>query len=587
MELPAGLVPAAEAPTPTQRAQGRAATFVSLTTGHRLGLTVVMLVALTLALFVANVLELPLLALTLLVTIVAGSVGASLRLGRWRLHRGAALLEEPERHIDAMVALESLAEGPWRVQPVGVDARGWVALQRIEQGDLTGALVQARAIRLRSLRRERRRTPDAGFVGEAVCSVLGHLFPEAGLEVTPSGSFRVDEETVCGRAPRQLETLLATLRLLEAVDRGAPGPVLRAWNELGVEALRRSPVVTTLTWGAAARIVPTLEPGLLQAVHNLDARRRRVVLRRFPHLRERGDATYRTPAPPAVSDELSLRTAPAQLAELTPCAAPSCWLPRVPRWTRAVGWVLVAKAAASIVWLGEPLFVLAALAFTPMLVGSFHHRSTRIAPLRDAGISAPARLRELRHMRSRAGPRRGDVGCLHPFERGELMLIVGLHRAERALAEGDPEEARAQITWWLGGADPSTVHRLHAVAIGASLIRVAALLGMDDVASRLADAFEPSTTWLAAGHRSGHGDAPQALALARSLMHATAGRWSIAARILRQAERQPAVVLDQFERALYGCLVRRLRARGHEVPPRLVGLTTIVQPRWIDVVWPR
>lgn len=587
MDVRVGLVPCAEAPAPTQRAEGRAATFVSMTTGHRLGLTVVMMCALTLALFVANVLNLPLLAFVLLGSIVAGSVGGSLRLGRWRLHRGAALLEQPARHTDAMLALESLAEGSWRVQPVGVDARGYVALLRIEQGDLGGALVQAHAIRLRSFRRERRRTPDTGFLGEVVSSVLGHLFPEAGLEVTPSSSFRLDEESVLGRAPGQFEVLLASLRVLEAVDRGEPGPVLRAWNELGFESLRRTaPVLAMLIWGATARVVPTLEQGLAHAIHNLDQRRRTLVLRRFPHLRDRGDAAYRMPARPTTGKQLSLPSAPPELAALT-SPAPSRWLPIAPRWTRGFGWLLVFQAVASIVWLGEPLFVAAALAFSPMLVGSHHHRSSRIAPLRRAGITAPARLRELRRMRTRAGSPRSDVGCLHPFERGELMLIVGLQRAERALSEGDLDEARIHVLWWLGGADEVTVHRLDPVAIGASLIRIAALLGLDDVASRLVHAFESSRDWFErSGRRSGHGDAPLALALARSLMHAAQGRWNAAAQALHEAGEYPELVLDGFELDLYGALVRRIATRGLPVPPRLEALAQRTPARWIDSVWP-
>jgi hypothetical protein len=584
-ELPAAVVSGADAPPPTQRAQGRCATFVSLTTGHRLGLSIVLMFALTIALFVANVLELPLLAFALLGTLVVGAFGASLRLGRWRLHRNTRLLDNPTRRTEAFFAIESLASGPWRVQPVGVDARGWIALHRLEQGDLGGALVQARAIRLCCLHRERRRTPGTGFFGEAVSSLLGHLFPEAGLEVTPSGSFRVDEDSLCEQAPRQLETLSAALRLLEAVDRAAVGPVLRAWSELDVDALRRTaPVLATLTSGAAARVVPTLEPGLVAAVHGLDARRRRLVLRRFPHLRQRSGATYRMPARSPKRDEPFLQAAPQSLADL-PSRVPCQWLPRAPRWARAIGWLILAQAAGSIIWLGQPLFIVAALACVPMLAGSFLHRSARVTPLRDAGITAPARLRELRRMRSRACPRRsGD--CEHPFERGELMLIVGLHRAERAFRKGDPDEARCQILWWLGGADQATVHRIHAVAIGASSIRVAALLGMDDVAARMADAFEPDTRSIAIGPRSGHGDAPVALAFARAVAHALAGRWGAAARTLWEAEDHPPVTLDAFERELYGVLVHRIRVHGHSVPPRLTRLASSAPARWVDRAWP-
>ena len=585
MELRAGLVPAAEAPPPTQRAEGRAATFVSMTSGHRLGLTVTAMFTLSLAIFVASVLGLPAFALGLLGATMVGAAGSTVRLGRWRLQRGVSLLEEPARRREAMLTLESLTESPWRVQPVGVDARGWVALQRLEQGDLGGALVQARAIRLRSLGRERRRTADTGFLGEVVSSLLGHLFPEAGLEVTPSGSFRVDDESIVGRAPQRFEELLAALRLLETVDRGDEGSVLRAWNELGFESLRRfAPVLAMLVWGAAARIVPSLEHGLAPAVHKLDARRLRLVLRRFPHLRDRGDAAYRMPARAlAAGTELELRSAPTELVALS-SPPPTRWLPIAPRWTRALGWLLVMQALASILWLGEPMFVLTALAFTPFVVGSMHHRSARLSPLRDAGITDTVRLRELRRMRARASSRHSDVGCLHPFERGELMLIIGLHRAERSLLEGDLDDARAQVAWWLGGADELTVHRLDSVAIGASLVRVAALLGMDDVASRLAHAFEPNPSWLEVPRRrSGHGNAPRALAMARALMHAVAGRWNAAAYELRDAGRHPPVVLDRFERELYAELERRVAARCHVVPLDLSA--TDPTPSWVARVW--
>src|SRR5690606_20283716 len=103
-----------------------------------------------------------------------------------------------------------------------------------------------------------------------------------------------------------------------------------------------------------------------------------------------GDAAYRVPA--RAVPRGSLPPAPTELVALSPLRQPSRWLPIAPRWTRAVGWVLVMQAIVSLAWLGEPVFVLTALAFTPLLAGSFHHRSIRVDPLRAAGITATPRL---------------------------------------------------------------------------------------------------------------------------------------------------------------------------------------------------
>lgn len=560
-----------------------------MTSAHRLAVAVSMMLAVFVVVSLANLFELPVLGLCLLGALVGGTFGASARLGRWRLHRWASRLDEPEHRAEALRALEAMAISPWRVQPVGVDAHGYVALERLEQGDLGGALVHARTIRLRSLRRERRRTPDSGFLGEVVASVLGRLFPEVGLEVTPSSSFRASTEGVMEPAPRRFLALLAALRVLEAVDQGEPGPVLRAYNEMGFETLRRDqPLLADLVWAAAAQIEPALEDGLAQEVHELDARRRAVVLRRFPALRDQGDAAYRVPAPVSVEPrEITIRSAPGALMDLVPSPLPSRWLPIVPRWTRALGWFFVGQAVASVVWLGEPFFVIMASAFGPMLVGSAYHRRARIGPLLEPGITDPVRVRELRRMRTRAAPQRSDLARLHPFERGEIMLVVGLYRAERALAEGDADEARAQVSWWIGGADETTVRRFDPVALGASLIRVAALLRIDEAATRMAVAFEPGTGWIERRRRrSGHGDAPQALAFARALMHAVARRWHAAARALREAAGSSPVELDAFERGLYCALLRRVAAEGHDVPPVFEGLAARSEPRWVRAVWP-
>ena len=565
-----------------RRSEVRPARFVPITTRNRVSLSVLILIAigstvpLAMSPWVAGIIG----------GAAAGGLAALFGLGRRRLRRTVRQLGDPDRRAAALEDLRRLADTPFRVQPVAVDALGYSLLAALDRAELQDAIGYARRIAQMSGDPVRRRLPVMGFLGEAAASLLGRLFDETRIPVVSGDAFRLSDAGGGEDAAPDLEVLVHALRVLEACDARDAGAVVRAFNELALEDLRRRhPVVAVLVQARASEIVPELDDGLRMVIRELPQTGRQLVEQRFPSLRSPADATYRESAPElAESTSLAVRAAPEALSAIEPSSAPSRWLPVVPRAVRIIGWgyAVMGIAMAS---MGEGmLMMLAALAFVPMTMGGLYHARARVRPLQRAGIESSARLRELRAMRTRGASRRSDVARLYPFERGELMLVIGLHRAERALEAGDLEEAHDQLAWWTAGADEATLSRLDPIAIAASTIRVTALLGMHDLALRTSRTFQSSPTKLK--KRTGHGDAPRALALARALVHGTVQRWSEAAAELAIATDAPPVELDRFEQTLYGTLVRRVRAHGQPIPSGLARLAEASSAEWIDRIWP-
>jgi hypothetical protein len=564
----------------------RPARFVPITTRNRVLLSVLVFGGIGLAGVLAATLAMPSWFAWIFGGAAGGGLAASLWMGRSRLRRAARRLADPSRRDAALDDLRRLADGPFRVQPAAVDALGHLALDALERAQLQDAIGHARRIAQMSGEPVRRRLPVMGFLGEAAASILGRLFDETRIPLVSGNAFRLSDAGAGEEAAPDLDVLVQALRVLEACDASDPGSVVRAHNELALEDLRgHHPVLAVLVQARASEIAPELAAGLATAVRELPQAERQLVEQRFPSLRSPADATYRELAPEiGEPTSLSIRAAPEALSTLEPSPAPSRWLPVVPRGVRLIGWGY-AVMGAFIASMGEGMFMmLAALAFVPMVLGGLYHGRVRVRPLQRAGIESSTRLLELRAMRTRGASQRSDVARLYPFERGELMLVVGLHQAERALEAGDLEEAHDQIAWWLVGADEATLSQLDPVAIAGSAIRVAALLGMHDLAGRMSRTFQPSLK--RPRTRTGHGDAPRALALARALVHGTVQRWSEAAAELAIAGEAPPVELDRFEQTLYGTLVRRTRAHEQPIPSALAQLAEAAPAEWIERIWP-
>ena len=122
--------------------------------------------------------------------------------------------------------------------------------------------------------------------------------------------------------------------------------------------------------------------------------------------------------------------------------------------------------------------------------------------------------------------------------------------------------------------------------VAGSALRVATLLGYGDAAMHL-------NGWIVSGPtrigstRTGHGNAPQAVWLARALYLAHDGLDAVAMRAIDQAAEQKSVVLDELEHELYGVLLARMARRGHVIPDALRSLQwSGPEPAWIGEVWP-
>lgn len=196
-------------------------------------------------------------------------------------------------------------------------------------------------------------------------------------------------------------------------------------------------------------------------------------------------------------------------------------------------------------------------------------RRDRVWPFVKAGMPHSAWLRELSHMRTRSHSRRQWMAMVGPFDHDHVMLVLGVHDAEQALLAGDRAKALESIGWWLGNLSPRGLHELDPVGLGAALLRLSALLGFDE-AMVLLERLPPVTR--RSVPRSGHGDAPRAMALAHALVAARRGDWSASAQHVNAALEQPSVRLEGFEHAVYGRLLRLLAKRGHRFDPAALGL---------------
>lgn len=515
------------------------------------------------------------------------------RIGRGELRRAREAFSDPRTRRGAVRAFERLARRRLSPQPAKVDAWGYAALHRLEAGDLDGALLHAHRIGAMAGHQTRRRTPDMGFLGEAVMSVMGRLFPETKLRVPKASVFHAAQDRAAEAEDPQLPSVLAVLRLLEAAGHGDRGAVIRAFNELPGRQLERDlPTLRLLAWAAAARTEPALADGLVDALEALCDAQQALIRRRFSELQTSAMGAYRR-AEEVPEAALALQSPPGALQELATSAPPSRWFPVVAAPVRMTGWMFMAMAMLSAATMGVSVAALAMCGIAvailvPSSAGRLYHRWTRVAPLRTAGIADPIWLGELARSRTRSGPLSGDDARLYPFDRGELMLFVALHRAEASLGRGAIDEAHGQIDWWLVGAEDATLQRLDTHPVAAGLMRMATLLDRPEVAARIsiraALATAPSRS--VRGRRSGRGDAPQAVALARALMHARQRRWEHAGQELLRAADARSVVLDDFELALYGELVRRVRANASVAEGILGKLEQVASPPWIATVWP-
>jgi hypothetical protein len=72
--------------------------------------------------------------------------------------------------------------------------------------------------------------------------------------------------------------------------------------------------------------------------------------------------------------------------------------------------------------------------------------------------------------------------------------------------------------------------------------------------------------------RSGHGDAPRAMSMARAIVAARRHDWKVAAEHVQEALAQPKIDLDPIDYDLYYWLLDQLAERGHAIDRSPLGL---------------
>jgi hypothetical protein len=473
------------------------------------------------------------------------------------------LLEARNRRSseELVAALRRLAQRWWLPSSVRADALGWLALELLEQGELEQALEALRHPTFSP--RKRPRQGMAGLVGEGIRAIIGRLFPEAGWPVVPSEALR---EVYGDRDPQQdLVSVRAMLRLLEATDTDDASTVARRWVELSKEPLARWPVLGILLQATAARVQPALRLDLDVRIDALSPSARTLVLQHPAVVGDDAAHGYRTAAPAPVEASTVLAV-PERLA-------PKRFL----GMGSAVGFGLsiftpIAMLTSLVLvgpWVTLGLSVGVVVLWWSTSFPSSLKRRARVEPLVSLGIPRSRWLRELAHMRTRNHAGQEWRTALGAFDRDHVMLVLGVRRAEAAVLAGNRREAVVSIAWWLGNLSPQGLHDLDPVGLGAALLRLSAMLGFDASTTLLERVPPRQRPWLP---RSGHGDAPRAMALARAMAAACHEDWATAAERVHEALAQPRVRLDGFDHAVYGWLLDRLASRGEPIPRAALGL---------------
>ncbi len=483
-------------------------------------------------------------------------------------HRGESLLPWLVRYDRRNPGPRSLALFEWIARsrgfgrPVRRDAAARAALRQLERGELEAAIT---ILRVPDDDTSRPVAVDrSGTFGAMIRCIIGHLVPEASLPLSKVDVFD---------APLS-DPLRQMLELLELLTRGHTLAALRIWTGLDVEHLHiRNPTLLTLVHGAIVEVDPGERDAFIRRLDQLDPAAAHLVRRRHPELTARDDGYRQAPRPQHLTTVLAV---PQTVLAQRRLARPVVGEPPLPlaRITTTIGnnlWVSFVLGAL----VGLPGAALLAI----LLVSGIGPRTAkwirkaldgeeRVNVFRAAGITAPERLEELRHSTV------------------EPMLVVALHRAERAIEAGQPDEARELIGWWYQGltAEELRARPIHPVA--ASALRTAALLGYASVLTQMVSGVLMNSS-LRSG--SGHGNAEQALRLAQALSLAVRDNYTWASLHIREAADARAVTLDDYELALYSELVQRLEAAGDPVPATLPGLSRMrsaTSPSWVETVWP-
>jgi hypothetical protein len=525
----------------------------------------------------------------------------------WFEERGRAGLRRAlEQHARAPESardpLLRLARSSACLPEVRLEAAARLALEAFERGEVEAAVEHLEIHEQDRSAARRRRSWAAGLRGEVLRSIFAWLFPDRFVDAGVARSAALMEHPEVDPPDPEALALVGALRVLEAAAAADRTTLAAAWEDLrGTGVATELPTLHAVAAAAAARELPeALEELQRWRADEPGSVRMRLVRRLFPALAVPEDEAYRGVSvdPIAVAADEPAVEVPAEIRALATYAAADA--APISRWplagalagtygvfallAAAAGGSAIAIAVSAIVglYLGSPIaFIVAGGRIAE------RERARRVAPL---GALRP-RPPRVWLVECASGPP-GAVVQSTAFRRlpdlpaSQMALFVAAARAEHAISIGDLDGALAHLDWWLAGFSGRLPPPEPMYAVGATLVRVSALAGRAAAAEELARVVpEQGFPWDDASRRTCRGNAPRALALARSLLTAHQGRWSEAAELLHVAAAARRVWLSPHDEALYGELARRVAAQGHRVP-RIVRRTRPELAGWVARVWP-
>ncbi|MGH1345376.1 MAG: hypothetical protein ACRBN8_27685 [Nannocystales bacterium] len=498
-----------------------------------------------------------------------------------------------------LAALETVAQSG-ALPEVRLEAAALVALHRVEQGDVRGA-IDTLSIQEQDIdKARRRRNWEVGLRGELLRSILAWLSPGSFAEsgVAPSDAFNEKDIDEDGRA------LLALLRVLERAAEPDEGALAQSWRDSrGTDLQQRFPTLHIIGLGVASERLHHL----LDALHErLDGDRgdhfRDVLRQLFPRMQLLDASGYREASleePVAMTRTLAVAAPKAvvALAKQNDAIAPTSEAPATFGATYT-GILMVCSAlglAGGSVAVGALVGVFMSIYFGTPIAAIWGSRRTqtlrrahRIAPLASL-LPAPPEPWLVECASGPPGPvaRTSGYRKLLPIPEGTMVVYVAVAQAHEALQRLEHDEAWQHVAWWFEGFSGRLQHDESMYGAGSALVRVATLTGHLADARRLMSVLpERGNEWDTAQSRTAWGNAPFATRLADALVLAAEGEWDMVRARVEWALQSAPVYLSEQDRALYELLVYKAAKTGVSISWPLPSSDPSAKT-WASAVWPQ
>lgn len=511
----------------------------------------------------------------------------------------AARLSYLHDTVRGLGALEGVAQSG-ALPEVRLEAAALVALHKIEQGDVRGAIDTLSIREQDATKSRRRRNWEVGLRGELLRSILAWLSPGSFAEsgVAPSDSFNEKDIDEDGRA------LLGLLRVLERAAEPDEGALAQSWRDTQGTGLHSLfPTLHIIGLAVASERLHHL----LDALHErLDGDRgdhfRSVLRQLFPRMQLLDASGYREASleePVSMTRTLAVAAPKAMvaLAKQDSLVEPGSEAPATFAATYTA--VLTMCATAGLIGgsmaIGGIIGVFMSIYFGTPIAAIWGSRRTeaarrahRIAPL-AALEPAPPQPWLVECASGPPGPvaRTSGYRKLLPIPEGTMVVYVAVAQAHDALLRREPDEAWEQVAWWYEGFSGRLQHDESMYGAGSALVRVAALTGhLADARRLMAVLPERGNEWDTPDTRTSWGNAPFATRLTDALLLALEKDWDSARSRLEWALQSPAVHLSEQDRALVDLLVYKASKAGVSISWPL-GSQDPAAKAWASAVWPK